>query len=98
MIRMYLKMGGIHRQPVTEKVRANIIPPYNPPWIMQNMSSKSFTLQIFVYNHSANHMTFVTEITIEWGTVSGWWFGTFFIFPYLGNFIITDELHHFSEG
>ena len=66
MIRMYLKMEGIHRQPVTEKVRANIIPPYNPPWIMQNMSSKSFTLQIFVYNHSANHMTFVTEITIEW--------------------------------
>ena len=30
---------------------------------------------------------------------SGWWFGTFFIFPYIGNFIIpTDELHHFSEG
>ena len=28
----------------------------------------------------------------------GWWFGTFFIFPYTGNFIIpTDELH-FSEG
>ena len=30
---------------------------------------------------------------------SGWWCGTFFIFPYVGNFIIpTDELHHFSEG
>jgi len=29
----------------------------------------------------------------------GWWFGTFFIFPSIGNFIIpTDELHHFSEG
>ena len=28
-----------------------------------------------------------------------WWFGTFFIFPYIGNVIIpTDELHHFSEG
>jgi hypothetical protein len=28
---------------------------------------------------------------------TGWWFGTFFISPYIGNFIIpTDELHHFS--
>ena len=32
-------------------------------------------------------------------TLSGWWFGSFFIFPYVGNVIIpTDELHHFSEG
>ena len=31
--------------------------------------------------------------------ITGWWFGTCFIFPYIGNFIIpTDELHHFSEG
>ena len=30
---------------------------------------------------------------------SCWWFGTFLIFPYIGNFIIpTDELNHFSEG
>jgi hypothetical protein len=43
----------------------------------------------------------------EWGElgrvsyiyISGWWFGTCFIFPYIGNVIIpTDELHHFSEG
>jgi hypothetical protein len=28
--------------------------------------------------------------------VSGWWFGTFFIFPYIGNVIIpTDELIFF---
>ena len=32
-------------------------------------------------------------------TITGWWFGTFFIFPYIGNVIIpTDELHNFSEG
>ena len=31
--------------------------------------------------------------------LSGWWFGTFFTFAYIGNFIIlTDELHDFSEG
>ena len=28
--------------------------------------------------------------------LSGWWFGTFFIFPYIGNVIIpTDELIFF---
>jgi len=28
-----------------------------------------------------------------------WWFGTFVVFPYVGNVIIpTDKLHHFSEG
>ena len=28
---------------------------------------------------------------------TGWWFGTFFIFPYIGNFIIpTDELIFFG--
>ena len=41
-------------------------------------------------------------------TMTGWWFGTCFISPYIyiiiiiviiGNIIIpTDELHHFSEG
>ena len=31
--------------------------------------------------------------------ITGWWFGTFFIFPYIGNVIIpTDEVHDFSEG
>ena len=32
-------------------------------------------------------------------SLSDWWFGRFFIFPYIGNFIIpSDEVHHFSEG
>ena len=27
------------------------------------------------------------------GIIAGWWFGTFFMFPYIGNVIIpTDEL------
>ena len=31
--------------------------------------------------------------------ISGWWFGTFYDFPDIGNVIIpSDELHHFSEG
>jgi len=29
-------------------------------------------------------------------TTTGWWFGTLFVFPYIGNFIIpTDELIFF---
>ena len=28
----------------------------------------------------------------------GWWFGTFFIFPYIGNVIIPTDFHIFSEG
>ena len=34
---------------------------------------------------------------IRW-TLSGWWFGTFFIFPYIGNFIIPSDFHIFQRG
>ena len=26
-------------------------------------------------------------------STTGWWFGTFFIFPYIGNFIISTDFH-----
>ena len=29
---------------------------------------------------------------------SGWWFGTFFIFPYIGKFIIPIDFHIFQRG
>ena len=29
---------------------------------------------------------------------AGWWFGTFFIFPYIGNFIIPIDFHIFQRG
>ena len=29
---------------------------------------------------------------------SGWWFGTFFIFPYIGNVIIPIDFHIFQRG
>ena len=36
---------------------------------------------------------------LEDPTISGWWFGPFFIFPYIGNFIIPTDFHsYFSEG
>ena len=28
-------------------------------------------------------------------TISGWWFGTFYIFPYVGNVIIPTDFHIF---
>ena len=28
----------------------------------------------------------------------GWWFGTFFIFPYIGNVIIPTDFHIFQRG
>ena len=31
-------------------------------------------------------------------TSSGWWFGTFFIFPYIGNVIIPIDFHIFQRG
>jgi hypothetical protein len=41
----------------------------------------------------------ITTKDNDWARLTGWWFGTCFIFPYVGNVIIpTDELHHFSEG
>ena len=30
--------------------------------------------------------------------MSGWWFGTFFIFPFIGNFIIPIDFHIFQRG
>ena len=36
---------------------------------------------------------------LEDPTISGWWFGQCFIFPYIGNFIIATDFHsYFSEG
>ena len=29
---------------------------------------------------------------------SGWWFGTFFIFPYIGLLIIPIDFHIFQRG
>jgi hypothetical protein len=30
--------------------------------------------------------------------ISDWWFGTFFIFPYIGNVIIPTDFHIFQTG
>jgi hypothetical protein len=31
-------------------------------------------------------------------SLPSWWFGTFFIFPYIGNFIIPPDFHIFQRG
>jgi hypothetical protein len=45
---------------------------------------------------------FNSDVSLPAGTynyLSGWWFGTFFLFsPIVGMMIQSDELHHFSGG
>jgi len=31
-------------------------------------------------------------------TYTGWWFGTFGFFPYIGNVIIPTDFHIFQRG
>ena len=59
-----------------------------PKWwwtIPRNISTKIANQQVVSLYPSGKHRT------------TGWWFGTFFIFP-SGIVVPTDELHHFSEG
>jgi len=30
--------------------------------------------------------------------LAGWWFGTFFMFPYIGNVITPTDFHIFQDG
>ena len=39
---------------------------------------------------------FMMENLMKWFTA--WWFGTCFIFPYIGNFIIPIDFHIFQRG
>ena len=38
------------------------------------------------------------EKSLESHTMSGWWFGTFSIFPYIGLLIIPIDFHIFQRG
>ena len=37
-------------------------------------------------------------VFIWWIIISGWWFGTFLMFPYIGNLIIPTDFHVFQRG
>ena len=46
-------------------------------------------------------MNRATNTRVVWEAkiwLSGWWFGTFFIFPYVGNLIIPIDFHIFQRG
>ena len=48
----------------------------------------SFLVQLMVYMcHS-----------VPYCVIAGWWFGTFFIFPYIGDVIIPIDFHIFQRG
>ena len=59
---------------------------------MKTISSTSTTfLSAWVYHLSSDLETLVDY-------KPGWWFGTFFIFPYIWNFIIPTDFHIFQRG
>ena len=49
------------------------------------------------YPYTFTGQTFY-HITWVYIPITGWWFGTFFIFPYIGNFIIPIDFHIFQRG
>ena len=47
-----------------------------------------------IFSHTVSHI--VVSISRDSGNATScWWFGTFFIFPYIGNFIIPTDFHIF---
>ena len=59
--------------------------------IQPNITKHSVKLMI---NQLINHDIVISHI--QYTAMTGWWFGTCFIFPYVGNVIIpTDELIFF---
>ena len=43
------------------------------------------------------HADKVTKV-VQQKSITGWWFGTCFIFPYIGNVIIPTDFHIFQRG
>ena len=40
----------------------------------------------------------ISKLDMRRQSLSGWWFGTFFIFPYIGNNMIPIDFHIFQRG
>ena len=66
-------------------------------WILFGYCHKQcFTGEFSHFIHIIPHCSITDGFSGHDSWVSGWWFGTFFIFPYIGNVIIpTDELIFF---
>ena len=45
-----------------------------------------------------DYWAIVSKLESDKNTISGWWFGSFFIFPYIWNFIIPIDFHIFQRG
>ena len=65
-----------------------------PGWIPQLWPSGGWWLW------SSDFGTCTTKKTRKWdgSYITGWWFGTCFIFPYIGNVIIPTDFHIFQRG
>ena len=67
------------------------LPKKQPPFI-QDFPGASYPLVNYVFPKKGCPLVICYRVK----SISGWWFGTFFIFPYIGNVIIpTDELIFF---
>ena len=56
-------------------------------WFYMNI----YIIYIYIYTHIYIYIYIYIHI-------SGWWFGTFFIFPYFGYVIILIDFHIFQRG
>ena len=53
---------------------------------------------IHTYTHTHIHIHIYICIYIYTVYISGWWVGTFFVFPYIGNVMIPTDEHIFRRG
>ena len=66
-------------------------------WISTLGSPTKQTWNMLSVHHSPKHFSICLG-TFRSHIQSGWWFGTFFIFPYIGNVIIPIDFHIFQRG
>ena len=62
---------------------------YGPKYHWEVLTKSHIYRMLYIYN-----WTFIMTSNIQ----SGWWFGTFFIFPYIGLLIIPIDFHILQRG
>ena len=73
----------------------------NDPFSTAMFDYRRVSLQETLHKPSIRYRWLVMMIeliyTLSSNITTGWWFGTFFIFPYLGNVIIPIDFHIFQR-
>jgi hypothetical protein len=70
------------------------------PWLKSITKMKAACICLHNMPFESHGLTMqkriITDTAFSISCLSGWWFGTFFIFPYIGNFIIPTDI--FQRG